>query len=104
MVDTWVGRGRSCKGPSAQQWPLIGGALESTESADSNVLARCTTPHELVVHGRILVGDVLVANGEDPGTRLAILGPVLMEEEGDSTLSVCLLPLHRSTALKGGRT
>ena len=39
---------------------------------------------------------MLVANGEDPGTWLAVLGLVLMEEEGDATLSVLILPLLRS--------
>src|ERR1700761_8045112 len=78
-----------------QSSDLVKGALESTESADSNVLARCTSAHELVVHG-ILVEDVLVADGEDPGTRLAILVLVLVEEEGDGTLGICFLPLLRS--------
>lgn len=58
-------------------------------------MARCATAHELIVQGRILAEDVLVANGENPATRLATLGLVLVEEEGDSTLSV-RLPLPRS--------
>ena len=70
--------------------------LGSIESADSNELARCAIALELIVHGHICAENVLVADGEDPGTRLAILVPALVEEEQDGTLRTCFLPLLRS--------
>lgn len=36
---------------------------------------------------------MLVADAEDPGTRRAVLRPVLVEEKGDSTLGIRFLPL-----------
>ena len=75
---------------------LVKEALESMESADLNVLARCASTLEPVVHGRIRAEDVLVADGEDPDARLAILALVLVEEEGDGTLGIRFLPAVRS--------
>jgi len=75
---------------------LVKGALESTESGKSNILASCASTLELVINGRILAEDVVVADAKDPGTRFGILGLVLVEEKGDATLGIGSLPLLRS--------
>jgi hypothetical protein len=44
------------------------------------VLARCASALELVRDGGLFAENVAVANGEDPGARVAALVLILVEE------------------------
>ena len=75
---------------------LVEGALESTQSGKSNALGRCASAPELVRDGGVPAENVVVANAEDFGARVAVLVPVLVEEQRDATLSIIVLLLRNS--------
>jgi hypothetical protein len=75
---------------------LIEAPQEATESINSNVLAKCTGPLELIHPLNLLAENVAVTNTENLRAGLAMLVATFMEEEADATLGIIHLPLRGS--------
>jgi len=75
---------------------LVETSLESTESVDSHVLARCTGPLELVHFLSLLAENMVATNTENLGAGHAVLVATFVEEEADATLGIIHLPLRGS--------
>jgi len=70
---------------------LVEAPLESTHSANSNVILGCAAS-VLVLDGGVLAKDVAIADSVNLVAGVAILVFVFMEPEGESALGI--LPLH----------
>jgi len=72
---------------------LVEAPLEATESVNSNVLARCAGPLELVRPLNLLAENMAVTNTENLRAGLAVLVATFVEEEADATLGIIHLSL-----------
>ena len=70
---------------------LVEALLESTHSADSNMVLGCTAS-VLVLNGGVLTKDVAIADSINFVARVAVLAFVFVEPEGESALGI--LHLH----------
>jgi len=69
---------------------LVKAPLESTHSANPNVVLGCTTP-VLVLNGGVLAKDVAIADSVNLVAGVAVLVFIFVEPEGESALGILLL-------------